>query len=88
MTPSGAGRGGEQRLGLVGHALGVGHQVEGPHQLPALGAVLAPHPGVRAPLGLAVADGGGVHHRPHSTMCWATRLPSLDANHFSVSHAW
>jgi hypothetical protein len=25
---------------------------------------------------------------PHSTMCWPMRLPSLEANHFSVSHAW
>ena len=25
---------------------------------------------------------------PHSTMCWSIRLPSLDANHFSVSQIW
>ena len=25
---------------------------------------------------------------PHSTMRWSTRAPSLDANHFSVSHTW
>src|SRR5918995_7248493 len=25
---------------------------------------------------------------PHSTTRWSTRLPSLDTNHFSVSHTW
>jgi hypothetical protein len=49
---------------LLRHRGGAGHEVEAAHQLPPLGAVLAPHPRVRTALRLAVADGGGIDHRP------------------------
>jgi hypothetical protein len=49
---------------LLRHRGGVGHQVEAPHQLPALRAVLAPDTRVRTALRFAVADGGGIDNRP------------------------
>src|SRR3546814_2568408 len=60
----GALRRAQQRLRLLGDAGAVADEVELAHQLPAPGAVLPAHSRVAAALGLAVADGGGVDHRP------------------------
>ena len=60
----------------------------GPGRAPSPGAELAPHPRVRAALGLAVADRDGVDHRAALDDALVDAAPSLDANHFSVSHTW
>jgi hypothetical protein len=60
--PGRADRRRQKGLGLLRHLGRVGDEVEAPDQLPALGAVLPQDSGVRPPLGLAVADGGGVDH--------------------------
>ncbi|MFO7494267.1 MAG: hypothetical protein R6X05_01375, partial [Desulfobacterales bacterium] len=60
----GALRRAEQRPRLLRDAGRVPHEIELAHELPAAGAELAPHPRVAPPLGLTVADGGGVDHRP------------------------
>src|SRR3546814_4429627 len=80
----GALRRAQQRLRLLGDAGAVADEVELAHQLPAPGAVLPAHSRVAAALGLAVADGGGVDHRP--ALDQALRDAAALARHRSEEH--
>ena len=87
VTPSGqAGR--QQGLGLLGHQGGVGHEVEPGTSSQPWVPYWPRTPGYDrrwvSPSPMAVASTTA----PHSTMRWSMRLPSLEANHFSVSHTW
>ena len=89
VTPVGQGGRRQQRLRLLGHAARRWRRGRGPRTSSQPCVPYWPRtPGYDrrwvSPSPMAVASTTA----PHSTMRWSMRLPSLDANHFSVSHAW